>query len=142
MALAIAYQFIFGGVTLRMIKFPLIGGEIQFDKKEELPKGTVKVALNEAKRIFDNNFILRVRPNDRGRQNDDSFHVSFYKITGAKPKNTWELYESNSNMIPGQILSINEEDYWYHARMLQIKKDGEDTYCYFHVYTSKENVPR
>ncbi|MEE9553020.1 MAG: hypothetical protein V3W18_01885 [candidate division Zixibacteria bacterium] len=142
MALAIAYQFIIGGVTLKMIKFPFVGGEIQFEKEEELPKGTVKIAVKQAKYIFDDNFILEVRPNERSSKTDDSFNVSFYKITGAKPENPRDLYESTSNMIPGRILSINLEDRWYHVRMLQIKKDGEDTYCYFHVYDDKEDVRR
>jgi len=142
MAVSIAYLFLFSGGTLKMIKFPLIGGEIQFEQREELPKSTVKILLNQAKYIFNDHFILRVRPRDTESPTKNSFHVSFYKITTSVPESTRKLFKSDISMIPGDILSINLDDLWYHVRMLQIKKEGENTFCFFHVYTDEKNVPR
>ena len=137
MAVAIAYLCIFGGVTLKMIKLPLIGGEIQFEEREELPKGTVKISLNQAKYIFDNHFILKVRSSERGSQTAASFHVNFYKITSPVQEFPRNLAKSKQFMMPGDILSISLDDLWYHVRMLQIKYEGENAFCYFHLYTEE-----
>jgi hypothetical protein len=142
MAIAIAYLCFFGGGSLKLIKFPLIGGEIQFEKKEKLPEGTIKVTLNEAKYVFDNNFILRVRPRQRATQDDNSFNVSFYKFSESIPINDREYSKSTDFMTPGDILSVKVDDLWYYVRMLKIKKDNGNVDCYFNIYTSNEEVHR
>jgi len=136
MAVAIAYPFIFDGARLKLIKFPLIGGEVQFYNPEKLPKDVIKVALNEAKYIFDDKFILKVRPDHD--QSNNYFDVSFYKITHNKDLSPYDISKNNRAMTPGNFLTIQEDNTYYNVRMNRILKENDAVFCYFRIYTTKE----
>jgi len=140
LAIAIAYPFIFDGARLKLIKFPLIGGEVQFDNPEKLPSDMIIISLNEAKYIFDDKFMLEVRPSDFGTQQNNYFGVSFYKVNAPKETKLGDICKTSSAMNPGDVLTIYDNNTYFNAKMMQIKKENDFIYCYFRFFTSDKEI--
>jgi len=140
MAMAIAYTFFFSGTMLELIKFPLVGGEVKFRQEEKLPEGTIKIAVNQVKYIFNDQFYLRVRPIESQTPQDDWYHVTLVENLSPSQANQKALYNEDRGMATGETVTINRNNVWYVARLMQIVKSGESVFLYFHVFTDSSTT--